>query len=108
MYMYNSQYVQHWRVGVFATVQSFLNDSVHVLFPLYLIHSHSHAQCDASEATWQLIQVVLEDNGTQPDPRIMFLGGGCSPATEPLAALSGRFYNVTQVSYHLLFRCPPV
>ena len=54
-------------------------------------------QCDASEATWQLIQVVLEENGIEPDPRIMFLGGGCSPATEPLAALSGRFYNVTQV-----------
>ena len=66
-------------------------------------HTHTHTQCDASEATWQLIQVVLDDNGTEPDPRIMFLGGGCSPATEPLAALSGRFYNVTQVSQYSLF-----
>lgn len=27
----------------------------------------------------------------------MLLGGGCSPATEPLAALAGLFYNLTQV-----------
>ena len=29
---------------------------------------------------------------------VMLLGGGCSPATEPLAALAGLFYNLTQVS----------
>lgn len=56
------------------------------------------SQCDASEATWQLIQVVLgDDDNDDTQHRIVFLGGGCSPATEPLAALSGRFYNVTQV-----------
>ena len=58
----------------------------------------SSYQCDASEATWKLIKVVLEENGVEPPPRIMFLGGGCSLATEPLAALAGHFYNVTQVS----------
>ena len=73
----------------------------HLFLHVRTYHTLYIYQCDASEATWQLIQVVLDDNGTQPDPRIMFLGGGCSPATEPLAALSGRFYNVTQVSNHL-------
>ena len=67
-------------------------------------HTHTHTpQCDPSEATWQLIRSVL--NGTNETTgetivnpfKIMFLGGGCSLATEPLAALSGRFYNVTQV-----------
>ena len=67
-------------------------------------HTHTHMlQCDASEATWQLIQSVLnQTNDTTGEVminpfKIMFLGGGCSLATEPLAALSGRFYNVTQV-----------
>ena len=27
----------------------------------------------------------------------MFLGGGCSLATEPLAALAGRFYQISMV-----------
>ena len=54
-------------------------------------------QCDASESTWQLINAIVL-NADRAQPKIMFLGGGCSPATEPLAALSGRFYNVTQVS----------
>ena len=67
----------------------------------------SSCQCDASEATWQLIKVVLEEDGVDPPPRIMFLGGGCSLATEPLAALAGRFYNVTQVSLNI-FKCEQV
>ena len=57
----------------------------------------SPTQCDASEATWQLIQAVLNRTDRPQPTRIMFLGGGCAPATEPLAALSGRFYNVSQV-----------
>ena len=57
----------------------------------------SPTQCDASEATWQLIQAVLNRTDHPQPTRIMFLGGGCAPATEPLAALSGRFYNVSQV-----------
>ena len=36
------------------------------------------------------------------DPRIMFLGGGCSLATEPLAALAGRFYQIPIVSLHVI------
>ena len=51
----------------------------------------------------------------------MLLGGGCSPATEPLAALAGLFYNLTQVGdvgvclcyhpllvYHTLVLCQQV
>ena len=62
-------------------------------------HPHTHAQCDPSEATWQLINsIVLQET----DPRIMFLGGGCSLATEPLAALAGRFYQIPIVSLHVI------
>ncbi len=55
-------------------------------------------QCDPSEATWQLIdEVVLKENEAE-QPKITFFGGGCSLATEPVAALSGRFYMIPQVS----------
>lgn len=54
-------------------------------------------QCDPSEATWQLIdQVVLQEDAPE-QPKITFFGGGCSLATEPVSALSGRFYKIPQV-----------
>ena len=62
-------------------------------------HTHTHTQCDPSEATWQLINsIVLEDQGRNVT-KIMFFGGGCSLATEPLAALAGRFYKIPMVSH---------
>ena len=43
-----------------------------------------------------MIRSVLD---TITPPRyVVFLGGGCSLATEPTAALSGAFYHVVQVS----------
>lgn len=61
-----------------------------------ITHTHMPTQCDPSEATWQLINsIVLQ--GSNNVPRIMFLGGGCSLATEPLAALAGRFYKISMV-----------
>lgn len=82
-----------------------INDNPNVLPNYTLVVEWNSTLCDPSEATWQLIRSVL--NGTNETTgetivnpfKIMFLGGGCSLATEPLAALSGRFYNVTQLSY---------
>ena len=53
-------------------------------------------QCDPAEATWQLIRSVIRRD-RKDGTVVMLLGGGCSPATEPLAALAGLFYNLTQV-----------
>ena len=63
--------------------------------------THAHTiQCDPSEATWQLIKsIVLEDAGRNIS-KIMFLGGGCSLASEPLAALAGIFYKIPMVSLY--------
>ena len=39
----------------------------------------------------------------------MFLGGGCSLATEPLAALAGRFYNISMVRVDMrIYTCTVV
>ena len=54
-------------------------------------------QCDPAEATWQLIRSVIRRDKDINGTVVMLLGGGCSPATEPLAALAGLFYNLTQV-----------
>ena len=32
--------------------------------------------------------------------KILILDGGCSPATEPVAALSGKFYNIPSVMHY--------
>ena len=65
-------------------------------FSLSYVSPPSCLQCDPSEATWQLISAIVLREDKQ-DPRIMFLGGGCSLATEPLAALAGRFYKISMV-----------
>ena len=61
--------------------------------------SVSFLQCDASQASWQLLNLI-ENN---KDTRIMFLGEGCALATEPLAALAGGLFNVSTVSNFLHF-----
>ena len=43
-----------------------------------------------------MIKSVLDT--IEPPRYVIFLGGGCSLATEPTAALSGAFYHVVQVS----------
>ena len=43
-----------------------------------------------------MIKSVLDT--IEPPRYVVFLGGGCSLATEPTAALSGAFYHVVQVS----------
>ena len=57
------------------------------------------AQCDLSEGVWQLIQNVILSKPSPDQLPVMFLGGGCSSSIEPLAALTGRFYNATQVGF---------
>ncbi|KAL5484018.1 hypothetical protein EMCRGX_G020445 [Ephydatia muelleri] len=59
----------------------------------------SYTQCDLSEGVWQLIQNVILSKPSPDQLPIMFLGGGCSSSIEPLAALTGRFYSATQVSF---------
>jgi len=54
-------------------------------------------QCDPSEATWQLINSIVLEDRNRGINKIMFFGGGCSLATEPLAALAGRFYRIPMV-----------
>ena len=47
-----------------------------------------------------MINSVLETSGPNSTRVIAFVGGSCSLATEPTAALSGRLYKVVQVSCH--------
>ncbi|XP_065918423.1 gamma-aminobutyric acid type B receptor subunit 1-like [Dysidea avara] len=73
-----------------------LNNSTKYLPDHELVLEFANTKCDPAEATWQLIRSVIRS----PTPtKVMLLGGGCSPATEPLAALAGLFYNLTQISY---------
>ena len=45
-----------------------------------------------------MIQNVIISKPSTDQLPVMFLGGGCSSSVEPLAALTGRFYNAVQVS----------
>lgn len=75
-----------------------INNSTEYLTNYTLNLAFVDTKCDPAEATWQLIRsVIRRENDT--GRVVMLLGGGCSPATEPLAALAGLFYNLTQVSY---------
>jgi hypothetical protein len=83
--------------------------ALHIIGLIYL--PFPSFQCDPSEATWQLIDsIVLRQNESNPQRKIGFLGGGCSLATEPVAALSGRFYNIPHVGVvsGFRFRAEPV
>lgn len=55
-------------------------------------------QCDSSVGSWELIQSILNTRPPNVTKIIAFLGGGCSLATEPMAALSGQLYNIVQVN----------
>lgn len=59
------------------------------------LHCFIYFQCYPPEAVWLLVNsfALSADEPTQ----ILILDGGCSPASESLAALSGSFYNVTTV-----------
>ena len=79
-------------------VSQWVHIVISLFSPIFVLHSPSsnRIQCDPSEATWQLINSIVLQEG-ENDPRILFLGGGCSLATEPLAALAGRFYKISMV-----------
>jgi len=95
----NDQYTSENIVPAANIAVNEINCNPNVLPDFHIELNFSDTMCNPSEATWQLIQAILSRPGSPQPTRIMFLGGGCSLATEPLAALSGRFYNVTQISY---------
>ena len=41
--------------------------------------------------------LILQQNDSDPLRKVTFLDGGCSLATETLAALSGKFYLIPMV-----------
>ena len=41
--------------------------------------------------------LILQQNDSNPSRKVTFLDGGCSLATETLAALSGKFYLIPMV-----------
>ena len=50
-----------------------------------------------AEGIWRLIEAVITSKPNQEQIPVMFFGGGCSVSSVPLAALTGSFYNATQV-----------
>ena len=59
-------------------------------------------QCQMAEGVWRLIEAVITSKPSQEQIPVMFLGGGCSVSTVPLAALTGQLYNATQVGYAVI------
>ena len=63
----------------------------------YRVRMCTCEQCDMAEGVWKLIEAVITSKPSQEQIPVSFLGGGCSVSTVPLAALTGPFYNATQV-----------
>lgn len=82
-------------VCIHAQLSLTLMDTKFIHACMHHVYMHIHTQCDPSEATWQVINsIVLSED----ENKFMFLGGGCSLDTEPLAALAGRYYQIPFVS----------
>lgn len=72
-----------------------INNASDILDDYELVLNFSDTQCSPSEATWRLVQAT----GNSSTQWTMFIGGACSLATEPITAVSGDLYGLTQISY---------
>ncbi|XP_064396472.1 gamma-aminobutyric acid type B receptor subunit 1-like isoform X2 [Halichondria panicea] len=84
--------------AAFAAIDE-INANCSILPEYKLVLEFVNTKCDPSEATWQLINSIVLQDQAKNVTKIMFFGGGCSLATEPLAALAGRFYEIPMLSY---------
>jgi hypothetical protein len=83
-----------------------INANESLLSDYTLFTKISNTKCDAPEGTWQLIRSVLDTDQSDETKIIVYLGGACSLATEPTAALTGRLYKVVQVCWYNTYTLP--
>ncbi|XP_019856011.1 PREDICTED: gamma-aminobutyric acid type B receptor subunit 1-like [Amphimedon queenslandica] len=76
-----------------------INANPYFLQDYELVAAINDTECDSSVGSWRLIESVLTTSPPNVTKIISFIGGGCSLATEPMAALTGQLYNIVQLSY---------
>jgi gamma-aminobutyric acid type B receptor len=64
-----------------------------------ILLDYSDTQCDSATGSYELMNAILQTNPTNETKIVAIIGGGCSQATESTATLTGRLYNMVQVSY---------